>query len=179
MVQRSQGKRMGNLSKPLEGAANPYFHIKNILGQEKIIELFGGWHPLSFKDKIKNMKNWLKKQRIFSIDQKKELEMTSALEKEESIASTSFRLVQRQAKRTFEETERSHTKSRQGQRQSQLLQTLPTRVQDSQIGTFSHGKCVQYGQNPYGICSQGAGEDEQDLSTKMAEEARYIQCIIK
>ncbi|MBW0567932.1 hypothetical protein O181_107647 [Austropuccinia psidii MF-1] len=44
------------------------------------MELLGGWSPLSCKDKIKKIKNWLKNQSILSVDQKKELEMTPALE---------------------------------------------------------------------------------------------------
>ncbi|MBW0568324.1 hypothetical protein O181_108039 [Austropuccinia psidii MF-1] len=54
---------------------------------------------------------------------------------------TSSRNAQRQALRTSEESERSQEPSRQGKRKSQLAQTLPTRVQDPQIGTFSCGKC--------------------------------------
>ncbi|MBW0548447.1 hypothetical protein O181_088162 [Austropuccinia psidii MF-1] len=80
---------------------------------------------------------------------------------------TSSRSVQRQAQRTSEEAERSQEPSRQGQRQSQLPQTLPTGVQDPQIGAFSRGQCVQYGQNSNGIHSQGAGKDEQEFSTQI------------
>ncbi|MBW0564847.1 hypothetical protein O181_104562 [Austropuccinia psidii MF-1] len=68
---------------------NSYLHIKSFLGQQKTIELLGGWSPLSFKDKVKKMKNWLKNQSLLSIDQKKELEITPALEKEGPLASTS------------------------------------------------------------------------------------------
>ncbi|MBW0499609.1 hypothetical protein O181_039324 [Austropuccinia psidii MF-1] len=68
---------------------NSYLHIKSSLGQEKTIELLGGWIPLAFKDKVKNIKNWLKNQSLLYIDQKKELEMTAALEKEGPVASTS------------------------------------------------------------------------------------------
>ncbi|MBW0546564.1 hypothetical protein O181_086279 [Austropuccinia psidii MF-1] len=68
---------------------NPYLHIKIFLGQEKTLELLGGWIPMSFKDNIKKIKNLLKNQSILSIDQKKELEMTPALEKEGPVASTS------------------------------------------------------------------------------------------
>ncbi|MBW0576792.1 hypothetical protein O181_116507 [Austropuccinia psidii MF-1] len=70
-------------------AMNSYLHIKSFLGQEKTIELLGGWSPLSFKDKVKKIKNWLKNQILLSIDQKKELEMTPALETEGPVASTS------------------------------------------------------------------------------------------
>ncbi|MBW0524136.1 hypothetical protein O181_063851 [Austropuccinia psidii MF-1] len=66
-----------------------YSHTKSFVGQEKAIELLGGWSPLSFKEKVKPIKNWLKNQIILSIDQKKELEMTPALEKEGPLASTS------------------------------------------------------------------------------------------
>ncbi|MBW0593862.1 hypothetical protein O181_133577 [Austropuccinia psidii MF-1] len=72
-----------------QGAMNSYLHIKSILGQERIIELLGGWSPLSCKDKFKKKKNWLKIQSLLSIDQKKELEMTPALETEGPVVSTS------------------------------------------------------------------------------------------
>ncbi|MBW0568349.1 hypothetical protein O181_108064 [Austropuccinia psidii MF-1] len=60
---------------------------------------------------------------------------------------TSSRSVQRQSQRTSEEAERSQELSRQGQRQRKLAQTLPTRVHDPQIGAFSCGQCLQYGQD--------------------------------
>ncbi|MBW0519163.1 hypothetical protein O181_058878 [Austropuccinia psidii MF-1] len=47
------------------------------------------FEPMSCKDKDKNIKNWLKSQSILSIDQKKEFEMTPALETEGPVASTS------------------------------------------------------------------------------------------
>ncbi|MBW0573080.1 hypothetical protein O181_112795 [Austropuccinia psidii MF-1] len=70
-------------------AINSYLHIKSFLGQEKTIELLGGWSPLSFRDKVKKMKNWLKNQSLLSIDQKKDLEITTALETEGPVESTS------------------------------------------------------------------------------------------
>ncbi|MBW0504512.1 hypothetical protein O181_044227 [Austropuccinia psidii MF-1] len=68
---------------------NSSLHIKSFLGQEKTIELSGGWSPLSCKDKVKKMKDWLKKQSLLSIDHNKEQEMTPALETEGPVASTS------------------------------------------------------------------------------------------
>ncbi|MBW0540067.1 hypothetical protein O181_079782 [Austropuccinia psidii MF-1] len=59
------------------------------------------------------------------------MEMTPALEKEGPVASTSPRSVQRQAKRTSEEAERSQEPSRKGKGQSPLAHTLPTGVQES------------------------------------------------
>ncbi|MBW0512108.1 hypothetical protein O181_051823 [Austropuccinia psidii MF-1] len=97
---------------------NSYLHIKSFLGQEKTIEPFGGWSPFSCKDKFKNIKNWLKNQSLLFIDQKKELEMTPALETEGPSGiyqlQTSSRSVHRQAQRTSEEAERSQEPSRQG-----------------------------------------------------------------
>ncbi|MBW0590860.1 hypothetical protein O181_130575 [Austropuccinia psidii MF-1] len=72
-----------------QGAMNFYLHIKSFLGKEKTIELLRGWSPLSCKDKVKNIKNWLKNQSLLSIDQKKELKRTPALEAEAPVASTS------------------------------------------------------------------------------------------
>ncbi|MBW0581073.1 hypothetical protein O181_120788 [Austropuccinia psidii MF-1] len=76
-----------------QGAMNSYLHIKSFLGQEKTIKLLGGRSPLSFKDKVKKMNNWLRNQSILSIDRKKELEMTPALEKEGPVASSSSKPV--------------------------------------------------------------------------------------
>ncbi|MBW0503922.1 hypothetical protein O181_043637 [Austropuccinia psidii MF-1] len=137
---------------------NSYLHVKSFLGQEKTIELLGGWSPLSFKDNFKQIKSWLKNQSLLTIDQK-ELEMNPALEKEGPVASTSSRSVQGQAQKTSEETERSQEPSGQRQSQSKLAQTFPTRVQNPQIGPFRSGQCLQYGKNYYGIHSQGAGKD--------------------
>ncbi|MBW0549745.1 hypothetical protein O181_089460 [Austropuccinia psidii MF-1] len=67
---------------------NSCLHIKSFLGQEKTIEHLGGWSPLSCKDKVKKINNWLKNQILLSVDQKKELHMTPALE-EGPVASTS------------------------------------------------------------------------------------------
>ncbi|MBW0593048.1 hypothetical protein O181_132763 [Austropuccinia psidii MF-1] len=67
---------------------NFYLNINNFLGQEKKIELLGGYSTLSCKYKFKEMKNWFQNQSLLSIDQKRELEMAPALE-EVPVASTS------------------------------------------------------------------------------------------
>ncbi|MBW0508862.1 hypothetical protein O181_048577 [Austropuccinia psidii MF-1] len=77
---------------------NSYLHIKSFLGQEKTIELLGGWSPLSCKEKVKKIKNWLNNQGLLSIDQKKELEMIPALEKDRPVASTSSKPAPEQSK---------------------------------------------------------------------------------
>ncbi|MBW0461168.1 hypothetical protein O181_000883 [Austropuccinia psidii MF-1] len=62
--------------------------------------------------------------------------------------------------------------------QSQLAQSLPTRVQDPQFGTISSGQCFQYGQNSHGIHSERAGKDEQDFSMQMIDEIQFGKSII-
>ncbi|MBW0532172.1 hypothetical protein O181_071887 [Austropuccinia psidii MF-1] len=75
--------------RPWQGAMTSYLHIKSFLGQEKTIELLGGWTPFSCKTKVKKIKNCFKNKSLLSIHQKKELEMTPALETEAPVASTS------------------------------------------------------------------------------------------
>ncbi|MBW0487050.1 hypothetical protein O181_026765 [Austropuccinia psidii MF-1] len=146
---------------------NSYLQIKRFLGQEKTIELLGGWSPFSCKDKVKSIKNFLKDQSLLSsINQKKWFEMTPALEKEGQVVSTSSRSVQGQSQKTSEESERSQKPSGKRKRRSKLSPNLPTRVQDLKIGTFSHGQCLQYGENSHGIHSQRSGKDELEFSMK-------------
>ncbi|MBW0511786.1 hypothetical protein O181_051501 [Austropuccinia psidii MF-1] len=68
---------------------NSYLHIKSFLGQDKTIELSGGCIPLYCKEKVKKINDWSKNQSLLSIDQKKELGMTPALETEGPVAFTS------------------------------------------------------------------------------------------
>ncbi|MBW0505872.1 hypothetical protein O181_045587 [Austropuccinia psidii MF-1] len=68
---------------------NSYLKINSFLGQEKTIELLGGWSPLSCKDEVKKITNWLKKQSLSSLNQKKEPKMNPALETEGPVATTS------------------------------------------------------------------------------------------
>ncbi|MBW0580462.1 hypothetical protein O181_120177 [Austropuccinia psidii MF-1] len=101
-----------------------YLHIKRFLGQEKTIELLGGWSPLSFKDKVKKINNWLKSQILLSIDQKKELEMTQALE-EGPVASTSSKPA----------PEASTEKLKGPQKERKVPRTMTARAKANPIGT--------------------------------------------
>ncbi|MBW0560698.1 hypothetical protein O181_100413 [Austropuccinia psidii MF-1] len=157
---------------------NSYLHIKSFLGQEKTIELLGGWIPFSCKARLKD-KELVEKPKSFIHRPEEGTGNDSSFGDRRPSGvyqlQTSFRSVQRQAQTTSEETERTQEPSRQGQRQSQLAQTLPTRVQDSQIGAFSCGQCVQYGQDSYGIYSQGAGKDEQKSFMQIIDEIHFFQ----
>ncbi|MBW0484417.1 hypothetical protein O181_024132 [Austropuccinia psidii MF-1] len=91
---------------------------------------------------------------------------------------TSSRSVQRQAQRTSEEEESSQEQPRKGKSQSQLAQTLPTGVQDPQIGAFISGQSLQYGQNSHGIQSLKAGKDERDFPTQIIQQIQFVKSII-
>ncbi|MBW0519631.1 hypothetical protein O181_059346 [Austropuccinia psidii MF-1] len=97
---------------------NSHLHIKSFLVQEKTIEILGGWSPFYFKDKFKKMDNWLKNQLISSIDQKKELEMTTAFEKEGPIALISSKTAPEQSKEKPEvpQKKKRGTNNNQGKR---------------------------------------------------------------
>ncbi|MBW0584161.1 hypothetical protein O181_123876 [Austropuccinia psidii MF-1] len=173
LVQSSQRRGVGNMPKPLPGAMNSYLHIKSLLGQEKTIELLGGWSPLSFKDKelFEEPKSFIHRpEEGVGNDSNFGARRPSGIYQ----LQTSSRSLQGQDQRTSEEAEKSQEPSRQ----SQLAQTLPTKVQDSQIGALSSGQFLQYGQTSYGIHTQRAGKDEQDFSTQIIDEIHFAKSII-
>ncbi|MBW0577083.1 hypothetical protein O181_116798 [Austropuccinia psidii MF-1] len=95
-VNSEPGLIQGNIlrSEPFQSGSHgnisvPNLHIKSVLGQEKTVEVLGGWSPLSCEDKFKRIKNWVKSPILLSIDQNKELEIGPDLEKEGTVASTS------------------------------------------------------------------------------------------
>ncbi|MBW0545010.1 hypothetical protein O181_084725 [Austropuccinia psidii MF-1] len=98
-----------------QGAMDSYLHIKSFLGQEKTIELLGGLSPFSCKYKAKNINNWLKRKSLLSIVQKKELEMTSALEKEGPVASNSSKT----APKVFKEKPKGPQRKQRGPKNNQ------------------------------------------------------------
>ncbi|MBW0542901.1 hypothetical protein O181_082616 [Austropuccinia psidii MF-1] len=89
LVQRSQRGGVGNMPKPLAGSHELLLPDEELSGSGETIELLGAWITLSCKEKVKKIENLLKNKSLFSIDQKKELEMTPALEKKGPVASTS------------------------------------------------------------------------------------------
>ncbi|MBW0580372.1 hypothetical protein O181_120087 [Austropuccinia psidii MF-1] len=55
------------------GTMNSYLQVKKFMGPEKTQELLKGWTPISFKEKVQQIKPWLKNQSMLSEDQKKKL----------------------------------------------------------------------------------------------------------
>ncbi|MBW0514268.1 hypothetical protein O181_053983 [Austropuccinia psidii MF-1] len=146
------------MPKPLAGGHELLCTHQGLSGSEEDHITLRRVDPIVLQRQAQKIKNWLKNQSLLCVDQKKELEMTTALE-EGSVASTSSRSIQREAQRTPEDKEMSQEPLGQGKWQSKLAQTLPAMVQDPQIGAFSCGQCLQYGQDSYGIHSHRAGED--------------------
>ncbi|MBW0528433.1 hypothetical protein O181_068148 [Austropuccinia psidii MF-1] len=173
LVQRSQERGTGNMLTPLEGGYELLLTHQEISGSGEDNRTPRRMESIFFKEKVKKIKNWLKSQILLSIEHQKELEMTPALEKEGAVVSTSSK----PASEVSKEKPKGPQKKQRGprKRQIQLAQTLPTRVKDPQIEPFSHGKCIQYGQNSYEIHSKGAGKDQQDLSMKLIDEIKYIK----
>ncbi|MBW0501443.1 hypothetical protein O181_041158 [Austropuccinia psidii MF-1] len=124
-----------------QGAMSSYLHIQSFLGQEKTIELLGGWSPLSFKDKVRKIKNLLNNYSILSIDQKKQLEMTPALETEAPVVSTSSKPAPEASKYNPKGPQKKQRGAKNHQSKGKGKANwhrpyLPTRVQDPQIGAF-------------------------------------------
>ncbi|MBW0494042.1 hypothetical protein O181_033757 [Austropuccinia psidii MF-1] len=163
MVQRSQRRGVGNMPKPMARG-----HELLLTHQE--LSWSGEHHrnlrridPIGLQRQDQNDKELFEEPKSFIHRPEEAVGNDSRFGERRPSGvyhpQTSSRNVQRQAQGTSEEAERSQKPSRLGKRQRQLEKTLPTRVQDPQIGAFSSGQCFQFGQNPYGLHSQGAGKD--------------------
>ncbi|MBW0563308.1 hypothetical protein O181_103023 [Austropuccinia psidii MF-1] len=158
-----------------QGAMNSYLHIKSFLGQEKTIEFLGGWSPLSCKDKVKKIKNWLKNQSLLSRDQNKELEITTALETEGPVASTSSKLAPEVSKDKPKGPQKKQRglKSQQGKGKGKANWHRPypkgykiPRLEPSSVDSvFNMAK----------IHSQKTGKDEQDFSMQLIDEIQSVK----
>ncbi|MBW0541073.1 hypothetical protein O181_080788 [Austropuccinia psidii MF-1] len=95
------------MTKPFAGDHDLLLTHQEISGLGEDHRTVRSLEPIALQSKVKNIKNWLKNQSLLSIEQKKELEMTPALETEGPVASTSSRSVQRQSQRTLEDKEMS------------------------------------------------------------------------
>ncbi|MBW0581024.1 hypothetical protein O181_120739 [Austropuccinia psidii MF-1] len=164
LVQRSKRRRVGNMPKPLEGGHELLLTHQELSESREDHRTLRRLEPIVFQRQEERVGN-----------------DSSFGEKAPSGVyqlQTTSRSVQGQAQRTSEEEETSQDSARQGQRQSQLAQTLPTREQDPQIGAFSSGQCIQRGQNSDGIHIQGAGNDEKDFSTQIIQQIHFVKSSI-
>ncbi|MBW0564744.1 hypothetical protein O181_104459 [Austropuccinia psidii MF-1] len=179
LVHSSQRRGVGNMPKPLAGGHELLLTHQEFSGSGEDHRTLKSLEPIVFQRKGQKDEELVEEPKSFIHRPEEGTGNDSSFGDRGPSGvyqlQTSSRSVQRQAQRTSEETERSQEPSRQGQRKSQLAQTLPTRVQDSQIGAFSRGQCVQYGQDSHGIYGQGAGKDEQNISMQMIDEIHFVQ----
>ncbi|MBW0467396.1 hypothetical protein O181_007111 [Austropuccinia psidii MF-1] len=159
LVQSSQGRGVGNIPKPLEGAYE-------LLPIHKDISRSGEDHS-----NLRMMESIVLQRQ----DEKKELEMTPTLEKESPVASTSFKPAPEVSKDKpkIPQKKQRRTMSNKGKGKGKANWHRPyPQGYRIPIGAFSHG------QSSYGIPSQGAGKDEQDSSMKIIDEIKHIKSII-
>ncbi|MBW0590854.1 hypothetical protein O181_130569 [Austropuccinia psidii MF-1] len=178
MVQSHKRRGSGNMPKPLEGGHELLLTNQELSWSGEDHRTLRRVEPTVLKRKGQKDKELIEEPKSFIHRPEKGITNDSSFGERRSSGvyqlQTSSRSVQRQAQRTSKETERSQEPSRKVQRQSQLEQTLPTGVQDPQIGAFRTGQCLQYGQDCYGIHSQGAGKDEKDFSMQIIQEIKFV-----
>ncbi|MBW0571746.1 hypothetical protein O181_111461 [Austropuccinia psidii MF-1] len=90
MVQRSSRGKVGNIPKPLAGGYKPLLTHQELFWVRTNHRVFRRMEPIVLQIQVQRDNSWLKNQSILSVEQKKELELTPALEKEEPVASNCF-----------------------------------------------------------------------------------------
>ncbi|MBW0519321.1 hypothetical protein O181_059036 [Austropuccinia psidii MF-1] len=170
LVQISQRRGVGNMPNPLAGGHELLLTHQELSSSGEDLGNLRRLEPIVLQRQSQKDKELVEKPRSFIHRPEEGVANDSSFgdRRPSSVyqLQNSSRSVQRQVQRTPEEEEMSQEPSRKGQRQSKLAHTLPPKVQDPQIGAFSHGQCLQYGQDSYGIHSQRAGNNEKDFQCK-------------
>ncbi|MBW0522735.1 hypothetical protein O181_062450 [Austropuccinia psidii MF-1] len=182
LVQNRKRRGVGNILKPLEGDHELLLTLQELSGSGEDHRAPRRGEPIVLQRRGQKDKELVEKSKSFIHTPEEGTGNDSSFGEGRPSGiyqlQTSFRSVQIQAQWTSEERERSQETSGQGQRQSQLAQTLPTMIQGPQIGAFSHGQCLQYGQNSHGIYFQSEGKNEKDLYTKKMQEIIFLKSSI-
>ncbi|MBW0582733.1 hypothetical protein O181_122448 [Austropuccinia psidii MF-1] len=89
------------MPKPLAGGHELLLTHQELYGSGEYHGALRRLEPIVSQRQGKKIKNWLKNQSILSIDQKKELEMTPALETEPPVVSTSSKTAPEVSKNMF------------------------------------------------------------------------------
>ncbi|MBW0554730.1 hypothetical protein O181_094445 [Austropuccinia psidii MF-1] len=149
LVQRSKRRGVGNIPKPLEGGHELLLTHEELSGSEEDLRNIRGVEPTALQRQGQKDKELVEEPKSFIHIQEEVAGNDSRFGERRPNGfyqiQDSSRSVQRQAQRTSEKAERSQEASRK----SQLEHTLTTGVQDPQIGAFSSGQCLQYGQEFY------------------------------
>ncbi|MBW0567180.1 hypothetical protein O181_106895 [Austropuccinia psidii MF-1] len=179
LVQSSQIRGVGKIPKPLAGGHELLLTHQELSGSGEDHRTLRRLEPIVLQRQGQKDKELVEEPKFF-IHRPEERVGNDSLFGDRGPSGvyqlqTSSRSVQGQAQRTSEEAGRSQEPSKQGQRKSQLAQTLPTRVQDLEIRAFSRGQCIQHGQDFDGIHSQRAGKDEQKFSKEIIYQIHFVQ----
>ncbi|MBW0524694.1 hypothetical protein O181_064409 [Austropuccinia psidii MF-1] len=182
LVQRSQRRRVGNMPKPLAGGHEPLLTHQELSGSGEDHRTMRRLELIVLQRQGQKDKELVEKPNSFIHRLEERVGNDSSFGDRGPSGvyqlQTSSRSVQGQAQETSEEAERCQEPSRKGKSQSRSAQTLPTRVQDPQIGAFSPGQCIKHGQNLDGIHSKGAGKDEQNFSTQIIQQIHFVKSSI-
>ncbi|MBW0582326.1 hypothetical protein O181_122041 [Austropuccinia psidii MF-1] len=146
LVQRSQRRGVGNMPKPLAGGHELLITHQELSGSGEDHRTLRRFEPIVLQSQGQKDKELVEEQKSFIHRPEERVGNDSNFGDRGPSGvyqlQTSSRSVQGQAQRTSEEAERSQEPSKRGQRKNQLAQSLPTRVQDPQIGAFSRGQCI-------------------------------------
>ncbi|MBW0460620.1 hypothetical protein O181_000335 [Austropuccinia psidii MF-1] len=181
LVQRSKRRGVGNIPKPLERGHELLLTHHELSGSGEEHRALRRVEPIVLQRKSQKDKELVEEPKYYICRPEEGIVNGPSFGRRPSgiyQIQTSSRSIQREAQRTSEEEERSQEPLGQGKRQRKLAQTLPKRVQAPQIGAFSRGQCLQYDQDSYGIHSQRAGKDEQDISTQIIQEVKFVKSSI-
>ncbi|MBW0564624.1 hypothetical protein O181_104339 [Austropuccinia psidii MF-1] len=181
LVQSSQRRGVGNMPKPLAGGHELLLTHQELSGSGEDHRTLRRVEPIVLQRQGQKDEESVDERISFILRPEEGIGNDFSLGRRPSGVyqlQTNSRSIQREAQRTSEEEESSQEPSGKGKRQSQLAQTLPTRVQDPQIGAFSSGQCHKYGQDSYVFHSKTAGKDEQEFSTQIIDQRHFVKSSI-
>ncbi|MBW0472344.1 hypothetical protein O181_012059 [Austropuccinia psidii MF-1] len=145
LVQRSQLRGVGNIPQPLAGGCELLLTHHELSGSGEDHRALRRMNPIVLQRQGQKDKEMVYEQKAFIHRPKEGVGNDPRFVKGRPSGvyqlQTSSRNVQRQVQRTTEKEERYQESSGKVQTKSQLEKTLPTRVQDPQIGTFRCGQC--------------------------------------
>ncbi|MBW0592660.1 hypothetical protein O181_132375 [Austropuccinia psidii MF-1] len=146
LVQSSQSRGVGNIPKPLARGHELLLTHQELSGSEEDHRTLRKLKPIVLQRQGQKYKEFVEEPKSFIHRPEEGTGNDSSFGDRGPSGGyqlqTSSRSVQGQAQKTSEGAERSQDTSKKGQRQSQLTQTLPTTVQDPQIGAFRSGQCI-------------------------------------
>ncbi|MBW0544468.1 hypothetical protein O181_084183 [Austropuccinia psidii MF-1] len=141
LVQHSQRRRVGNMPKLLKGGHELLLTHQALSGSGEDHRTLRRLEPIVLQRLSQKDKELVEEPKSFIHRPEERVGNDSSFGDRGPSGvyqlQNSSRSVQGQAQETSQEAERTQEPSRPGQRQTQFAQTLPTRVQDPQIGAFS------------------------------------------